>query len=89
MLKETPKMRSTMNVIFPLFLLILDKSGEIVLGILLAKFWKWVLRDAHFQSTARFLKLQILVLYLDWVLQKTSPNYPPNLPERKTPPTRR
>ncbi|MGB5897690.1 MAG: hypothetical protein WBG66_05785 [Geitlerinemataceae cyanobacterium] len=59
-----------MNVIFPLFVLILDKSSEIVLGILLAKFWQWVLRDAHLQGTARFVKLQILVLYLDWVLQK-------------------
>lgn len=49
----------------------LEKSGEIVLGVLLEKFWKWVLSDRNTKRLSRFMKLQILILYLDWVLLKT------------------
>jgi hypothetical protein len=54
-----------------LVLLALEKSAEIVLGILLEKFWKWVLSDRKLQRVSNFVKLQILILYLDWVLLKT------------------
>lgn len=54
-----------------LVLLALEKSGEIVLGVLLEKFWKWVLSDRNLQRASNFLKMQILILYLDWVLLKT------------------
>jgi hypothetical protein len=54
-----------------LVLLALEKSGEIVLGVLLKKFWKWVLSDRNLQRASSFLKMQILLLYLDWVLLKT------------------
>jgi hypothetical protein len=52
--------------------LVVNKSVEVVVGILLEKFCKWLLSDANIKSANNFLKMQILVLYLDWVLQKTS-----------------
>lgn len=55
------------NLVF----LALEKSGEIILGMLLDKFWKWVLSDRNLQRVSNFVKLQILILYLDWVLLKT------------------
>ena len=55
------------NIVF----LALEKSAEIVLGMLLEKFWVWVLRDRNFHRVSNFVKLQILILYLDWVLLKT------------------
>ena len=54
-----------------LVLLALEKSAEIVLGMLLEKFWKWVLSDRNLQRASNFLQMQILILYLDWVLLKT------------------
>ncbi|MFB2769211.1 hypothetical protein ACE1AT_07930 [Pelatocladus sp. BLCC-F211] len=51
--------------------LVVNKSVEVVVGILLEKFCKWVLSEAHIRSANNFLKMQILVLYIDWVLQKT------------------
>ncbi len=55
-----------------LVVLALEKSAEIVLGMLLEKLWKWVLSDRNLQRASNFLKMQILILYLDWVLLKTS-----------------
>jgi hypothetical protein len=54
-----------------LLVLALEKSAEIVLVLLVEKFWKWVLRDRNLQCASNFLKMQILILYLDWVLLKT------------------
>jgi hypothetical protein len=54
-----------------LLVLALEKSAEIVLVLLIEKFWKWVLRDRNLQRVSNFVKLQILILYLDWVLLKT------------------
>lgn len=54
-----------------LVLLALEKSGEIVLGMLLKKFWAWVLSDHNLQRASNFMKMQILILYLDWILLKT------------------
>ena len=54
-----------------LVLLALEKSGEIVLGMLLKKFWAWVLSDRNLQRASNFMKMQILILYLDWILLKT------------------
>ena len=54
-----------------LVLLALEKSGEIILGMLLEKFWKWVLSDRNLQGASNFLKMQVLILYLDWILLKT------------------
>lgn len=51
--------------------LALEKSAEIVLGVLLEKLWKWVLSDRNLQRASNLLKMQILILYLDWVLLKT------------------
>jgi hypothetical protein len=51
--------------------LVVNKSVEVFVGILLEKFCKWVLSDANIKSGSNFLKMQILVLYLDWVLRKT------------------
>ncbi|MEH2193056.1 MAG: hypothetical protein V7K98_10490 [Nostoc sp.] len=52
--------------------LVVNKSVEVIVGILLEKFCKWLLSDANIKSANNFLKMQILVLYLDWVLRKTS-----------------
>ena len=54
-----------------LLVLALEKSAEIVLVLLVEKFWKWVLRDRNLHCASNFLKMQILILYLDWVLLKT------------------
>ncbi|MDZ8240176.1 MAG: hypothetical protein RMZ69_24010 [Nostoc sp. ChiQUE01a] len=51
--------------------LVVNKSVEVIVGILLEKFCKWVLSDANIKSANNFLKMQILVLYFDWVLRKT------------------
>jgi hypothetical protein len=51
--------------------LVVNKSIEVVVGILLEKFCKWVLSDANLKLVNNFVKMQILLLYLDWVLQKT------------------
>jgi hypothetical protein len=63
-----------------LVLLALEKSGEIILGMLLEKLWKWVVRDRNLQRASSFLKMQILILYLDWVLLKTPLK---SLPDRR------
>ncbi|MEH2293681.1 hypothetical protein [Nostoc sp.] len=52
--------------------LVINKSIEVILGLLLKKIWAWLLRDESFQRLNHFLKMQILVLYLDWILLKTS-----------------
>jgi hypothetical protein len=54
-----------------LLVLALEKSAEIVLVLLIEKFWAWVLRDRKLQRASNFLKMQILILYIDWVLLKT------------------
>jgi hypothetical protein len=54
-----------------LLVLALEKSAEIVLVLLVEKFWKWLLSDRNLQRFSNFVKLQILILYLDWVLLKT------------------
>jgi hypothetical protein len=64
------------NLVF----LALEKSAEIVLGVLLEKFWVWVLSDRNLQRASYFLKMQILILYLDWVLLKTPLQ---SLPDRR------
>ncbi|MBE9206353.1 hypothetical protein IQ244_07470 [Nostoc sp. LEGE 06077] len=51
--------------------LVINKSVEVVVGILLEKFCKWLLSDANIKSANNFWKMQILVLYLDWVVRKT------------------
>ncbi len=55
-----------------MLVLALEKSAEIVLVLLVEKLWAWVLRDRNLQRVSNFVKLQILILYLDWVLLKTS-----------------
>ncbi|MEH2079641.1 MAG: hypothetical protein V7K89_06400 [Nostoc sp.] len=55
-----------------LITLILNKSVEVILKLLLEKIWVWLLTDKSFQRLNHFLKMQIFVLYLDWILLKTS-----------------
>ncbi|WP_341527124.1 hypothetical protein WKK05_32145 [Nostoc sp. UHCC 0302] len=61
--------------------LLLNKSVEVIFGLLLEKFWTWVLKDDNFKRLNHFLKMQILVLYLDWILLKTSPKFLPKSPQ--------
>lgn len=63
-----------------LVLLALEKSAEIVLVLLLEKFWVWVLSDRNTKRLSNFLKMQIFILYLDWVLLKTPLK---SLPDRR------
>ena len=53
-----------------------EKSLEIALGKLIEK----LLSDSNIKRTKNFLKLQILLLCLDWVLLKT-PLEPKKLPQ--------
>ena len=55
-----------------LITLIFNKSVEVILELLLEKIWAWLLRDENFQRLNHFLKMQILILYLDLILLKTS-----------------
>ncbi|AVH70300.1 hypothetical protein [Nostoc sp. 'Lobaria pulmonaria (5183) cyanobiont'] len=52
--------------------LVINKSIEVILKLLLEKVWVWLLTDKSFQRLNHFLKMQIFVLYLDWILLKTS-----------------
>jgi hypothetical protein len=47
------------------------KSLEVILTLLLEKLLKWLLKEENVQSLNYFVKMQILMLYLDWVLLKT------------------
>lgn len=58
------------NVISLILLLILEKSGEIFLELLLLKFWQWVLSNENLKRLTTSLKLQILVLYFNWLVRK-------------------
>ncbi|MCT7988189.1 hypothetical protein [Laspinema olomoucense] len=52
---------------------LVQKSGEIVLELLLKKLWEEVLRDENLKRLSTAIKLKILVLYLDWLLHKSEP----------------
>ena len=67
-----------------LLVLALEKSAEIVLVLLIEKFWKWVLCDRNLQRASNFLQMQILILYLDWVLLKTPLKSLPSRREEKS-----
>ncbi|HBL10279.1 MAG TPA: hypothetical protein DD379_02500 [Cyanobacteria bacterium UBA11162] len=54
-----------------LVILALQKSAEIILLLLVEKLWAWVLSDRNTKRLSNYLKMQILLLYLDWVLLKT------------------
>lgn len=63
-----------------ILLLLLQKSGEVALALLLESLWKRVLSDRNLKQRLKSLKLSILVLYLDWVLLKSSMK---DLPEQQ------
>ena len=50
---------------------IINKSVEIILGLLLEKFWEWVLKERNLKRLNLLLKKQILFIYFHWVLLKT------------------
>jgi hypothetical protein len=50
---------------------ILNKSLEVILTLLLEKLLTWLLKDKNCQGLNQFIKMQILVIYLNWVLLKT------------------
>jgi hypothetical protein len=60
-----------------LITLILKKSVEVILVLLLKKIWAWLLRDESFQRPNHFLQMQILAFYLDRILLKTSLKFLP------------
>jgi hypothetical protein len=63
-----------------ILLLLLQKSGEVVLALLLESLWKRFLSKQNLKQPLNSLKLSILVLYLDWVLLKSSMK---DLPEQQ------
>jgi hypothetical protein len=65
-----------------ILLLLLEKSGEIILELLLEKLWQWVLSERNLKHLLNSLKLQILLLYLDWVLLKSPIKSLPNTKTR-------
>lgn len=50
-----------------IILWVIQTSAEVALGILIEK----LLSDANTKRASKFLKYQILALYLDWVLLQT------------------
>ncbi|MCT7959990.1 hypothetical protein NG791_04845 [Laspinema sp. D1] len=52
---------------------VVQKSAEIVLELLLKKLWQRVLRDENLKRLSTAIKIKILVLYLDWLLHKSEP----------------
>lgn len=61
------------NFILFILLPIIQKSGEILLDFLVTKLLEWLLSDENLKQLTAVLKLQMLILYLDWILQKTEP----------------
>ncbi len=61
------------NLVNLALFLVIQKSGEIVLELVLKKFWEWLLRDENLKRLSTAIKLKILVLYLDWLLHKSEP----------------
>ena len=45
--------------------LTLRKSAEVILGLLLKKLWEWALSDRNLKHSSNYLKMQLLILYLD------------------------
>ncbi|WP_375500874.1 hypothetical protein [uncultured Nostoc sp.] len=62
--------------------LVINKSIEVILKLLLEKIWAWLLTDKSFQRFNHFLKMQIFVLYLDWILLNTSLKSLPELAKK-------
>ncbi|AFY83693.1 hypothetical protein [Oscillatoria acuminata] len=62
-----------LNLINLALSLVVGKSAEIVLELLLKKFWQRLLRDENLKRLSTAIKLKILVLYLDWLLHKSEP----------------
>ncbi|MBW4575174.1 MAG: hypothetical protein KME08_07805 [Aphanothece sp. CMT-3BRIN-NPC111] len=65
------------SIILFVGLWVLDKLAEAVLDKLLQK----VLSDDNLKRLSNYLKLQILLLYLDWLVQKTPLKDLPNREE--------
>ena len=62
-----------LNLINLALSVVVHKSAEIVLELLLKKFWQRVLADENLKRLSTAIKLKILVLYLDWLLHKSEP----------------
>ncbi len=64
--------------------IIINKSVEIILGLLLEKFWEWVLKERNLKRLNLLLKKQILLIYFHWVLLKTPLKSLPKQPQQNT-----
>ena len=62
--------------------IIINKSVEIILGLLLEKFWEWVLKERNLKRLNHLLKKQILLIYFHWVLLKTPLKSLPEQPQQ-------
>lgn len=60
---------------------IINKSVEIILGLLLEKFWEWVLKR-NLKHLNVLLKKQILFIYFHLVLLKTPLKSLPEQPQQ-------
>ncbi|KAB8330478.1 hypothetical protein [Brasilonema bromeliae] len=62
--------------------IIINKSVEIILGLLLEKFGEWLLNERNLKRLNHLLKKQILLLYFYWVLLKTPQESLPKQPQQ-------
>lgn len=51
---------------------ILEKSAEIVLGLLLEKFCKWILSETNTKHASKLIKTKIIRLYFHWLFLQSS-----------------
>lgn len=66
------------NLLFLILSPVAEKFSEMLLEFLLTKFLEWSLSDDNLKHLSTTLKLQLLLLYLDWLLQKTALKELPN-----------
>ncbi|NMF62438.1 hypothetical protein DP113_32545 [Brasilonema octagenarum UFV-E1] len=62
--------------------IIINKSVEILFGLLLEKFGEWLLNERNLKLLNHLLKKQILLLYLHWLLLKTPQESLPKQPQQ-------
>jgi hypothetical protein len=62
--------------------IIINKSVEILLSLLLEKFGEWLLNERNLKRFNHLLKNQILLLYFHWVLLKTPQKSLPKQPQQ-------
>ena len=66
-----------------IILLVTIKSTEILVDVLLTRFWTWLLSDENLNKLLVSLKPQLLIIYLKFLLKNNPVNKLPNEDEEK------